>query len=234
MAMIPWWDIDAAVREVERIHRQGLKGVNITSDPHLQGQPPLHDLHWEPLWDVCESLKLPINFHVGASDTGVQWYGDSPWPGFDESRRLAIGSAMLYLGNARVVANLIFSGILDRHPGLNFVSVESGVGWIPFLLEALDYQADEAGVKLSMEPSKYFHRQIYACFWFEHRRVLDDVKHLGWDKVMFETDFPHPTCLYPEPLKQVAQTLEPVDFEKREKILSGNAARLYNIDTTKG
>ncbi|WP_214104150.1 amidohydrolase family protein [Acrocarpospora catenulata] len=234
MAMIPWWDIEAAVKETQRVHAQGLKGVNITSDPQHQDLPDLSDLHWEPLWEVCESLGMPINFHVGASDTGVQWYGDSPWPSFEESKRLAIGSAMLYLGNARVVANLIFSGILERHPNLKFVSVESGIGWMPFLLEALDYQADEANVRLSMKPSEYFHRQIYSCFWFENQTLLRDIDFVGWDKVMFETDFPHPTCLYPEPLKQIGATLEKVDFAKREAVLSGNAARLYNIDTSRG
>lgn len=229
-AMVPWWSIEDSVKEVERVHAQGLKGVAISSDPHLQGLPDLADLHWEPLWDVLESLGMPVNFHVGASDTGVQWYGDAPWPSFDERRRLAIGSSMLYLGNARVVANLIFSGILERHPRLNFVSVESGIGWMPFMLEALDYQADEAAVELSMKPSEYFHRQIYSCFWFEDRTLLRDVETIGWDKVMFETDFPHPTCLYPEPLKTIGETLSGTEFARREQLLSGNAARLYNID----
>jgi predicted TIM-barrel fold metal-dependent hydrolase len=102
------------------------------------------------------------------------------------------------------------------------------------LLEALDYQADKAGVTgLSMNPSEYFHRQIYACHWFEDRTLLRDIEVLGRDKVLFETDFPHPTCLYPDTLMAIGTTLAVVDRAKREQVLSGNATKLYNIDTTR-
>ena len=67
-----------------------------------------------------------MNFHIGASDTSLAWFGNSPWPSQSDDKKLAIGSAMMYLTNARVIANLIFSGLLERHPTLRFVSVESG------------------------------------------------------------------------------------------------------------
>jgi uncharacterized protein len=234
MAIMPWWDIDKSVAEVERVHRQGLKGINTSADPQVNGLPDLADPHWEPLWEVCESLNMPINFHIGASQIQNSWFGNASWPSFDAERKLALGSAVLYLGNARVIGNLIYSGILERHPTLKFVSVESGIGWIPFMLEALDYQARETAPNalsfLSMEPSMYFHRQIYACFWFEESAMLNDVARLGYDKCLFETDFPHPTCLYPHPLRAVSESLQAVDYDTRRKLLSGNAAHVYNID----
>jgi len=234
MAMLPWWDIDFAVKEVQRIHAMGLKGVNTNADPQNVGLPDLGEPVWEPLWETCAGLGLPINFHVGASQTQMSWYGDAPWPSMDYERKLALGSAVLYLGNARVIGNLIYSGVLERHPTLKFVSVESGIGWIPFFLEALDYQATETApnalANLSMKPSEYFHRQIYACFWFEKGNLLDDVRRLGYDKCLFETDFPHPTCLYPDPLSGVAELLDGVDYETRRKLLSTNAATVYNLD----
>ena len=141
---------------------------------------------------------------------------------------------MLYIGNARVIANFIYSGLLDRYPRLKVVSVESGVGWIPFILDALDYQAEENNVDhLSMKPSDYFRRQIYACFWFESQReFLHDVDRLGVDNCMFETDFPHPTCLYPQPLNGIAEVFSQHDvpWDVRVKLLSGNAAKVYNVD----
>jgi len=233
MAMLPWWDIDAAVKEVERIHALGLRGVNTNADPQNDGMPDLSDAAWEPLWDACEGLGLPVNFHIGASQTQMSWYGSAPWPSLDSERKLALGSAVLYLANARIIGNLIFSGVLDRHPRLNIVSVESGVGWIPFLLDALDYQAEEMAPdvarSLTMKPSDYFHRQVYSCFWFENKTLIQDIERLGYDKVMFETDFPHPTCLYPDPMGTVSRTLETVSPENRRKVLGGNAARVYNI-----
>ena len=85
-----------------------------------------------------------------------------------------------------------------------------------------------------MKPSEYFHRQIYACFWFENERMLEDIKRLGYNKCMFETDFPHPTCLYPDPLEGISRALDKIDFDDRRKILSGTAAEVYNIDVPAG
>jgi predicted TIM-barrel fold metal-dependent hydrolase len=229
MALVPWWDIERSVVEVERVHRAGLKGVNTSADPQLIGLPDLACGHWDPLWDVCEELNLPVNFHIGASQTQASWFGSAPWPSFDDDKKLAIGSSMIMLGNARVVGNLILGGVLDRHPTLKFVSVESGIGWIPFLLESLEYQASENNVELSMTPTEYFHRQMYACFWFESKGLLEDISRVGFDRCMFETDFPHPTCLYPNPVDRIATVLEDVDFETKKNLLSGNAAKVYNM-----
>ena len=59
-----------------------------------------------------------------------------------------------------------------------------------------------------------------------------DIEATGWDNCMFETDFPHPTCLYPQPLNGIAKTLEDagVSYETKKKLLGGTAARVYNID----
>ena len=140
---------------------------------------------------------------------------------------------MMFISNAKVILNLITSGLLERFPKLNFVSVESGIGWIPFILETLDYSLAESGAhrldKLSMSPFDYFRRQIYASFWFEGRDTAASIRRLGVDNVMFETDFPHPVCLYPRPLEQARKGLGDLTLEERRKVLSTNAARVYGI-----
>ena len=108
------------------------------SDPQNRGLPDLGERVWDPLWEVLSEEQLSVNFHIGASQSSMTWFGDSPWPSLDDERKLALGSAMMYLSNARVIANIIYSGVLERFPDLKIVSVESGVGWIPFFLEALD------------------------------------------------------------------------------------------------
>jgi predicted TIM-barrel fold metal-dependent hydrolase len=74
-----------------------------------------------------------------------------------------------------------------------------------------------------------FRRNIYACFWFEEAgplRLLDD---LGADNVMWESDFPHPTCLYPDPVTRTLEVLRDVDPAVVRKVMQDNAARLYGI-----
>ena len=233
MALLPWWDMDASVKEAERIAGMGLRGVNTTSDPQQVGLPDLGEKDWDPLWEACADLKLPVNFHIGASQTSMSWFGSSPWPSLGEDQRLAIGSAMMYLTNARVLANLIYSGVLERHPTLKFVSVESGIGWIPFILEALDHQLNETAPGsldyLTMAPSDYFQRQMYACFWFEKKDIAHTLELLNPDNVLFETDYPHPTCLYPDSLELAAPGLASLSSDVRRKVLQDNAADLYRI-----
>jgi predicted TIM-barrel fold metal-dependent hydrolase len=140
---------------------------------------------------------------------------------------------MLFIGNARSIVNIIGSGMLERHPELQIVSVESGVGWIPFVMEALLYEMAENAprdlAKLSLTPLEYFQRQIYATTWFERSDIANVVQRLGADRIMFETDYPHPTCLYPEPLKNAAENLATLSDSDQKKILSGNATRLYKL-----
>jgi predicted TIM-barrel fold metal-dependent hydrolase len=231
MALLPWWDVGLSVAEAERCRAMGLRGVNINSDPHRHGMADLAGDYWKPLWELCADAELPVNFHIGASDASTSWFAESSWSSLSGEAKLALGSTMLFLSNARVVANLIISGLLERHPKLKFVSVESGVGWIPFILEALEYSIAEAsaGAGLTMAPIDYFRRQVFACFWFERSDLAHQVRRVGVDNVMFETDFPHPTCLYPSPLERAAERL--VDFTdvERAKVFSGNAAKLYKI-----
>jgi predicted TIM-barrel fold metal-dependent hydrolase len=235
MALLPWWDIKESAREARRCHAMGMRGININSDPHTVRDangnklPDLGDPAWDPLWDVCCELDLPVNFHIGASEQTMDWYGSQGWPNLDAEHHGALGGAMLFFNNGRVMANLIYSGLLDRFPTLKFVSVESGVGWVPFLLEALDHQYREmiTRPKFKRLPSDYFQTNFYACFWFERKDIGGVIKKIGVDNVLFETDFPHPTCLYP--VDRVTQALGGLARDEIAKVLSGNAAKVYNI-----
>src|ERR1051326_6216555 len=98
--------------------------------------------------------------------------------------------------------------MLARYPDLKIVSVESGAGWVPFILEALEYEMAENAPglrsKLSLTPREFFRHNIYATMWFEHSNVAAVASQVGEDNILFETDFPHPTCLYPDPLATAA------------------------------
>ncbi len=235
MPVLPAWDVDESVREAERVAALGARGVNLTSDPQDLGSPDLANRAWDPLWDVCDDLKLPVHFHIGASLTAMNFYGNYFWPSQHEYLKPAIGGTLLFINNARVVVNVILCGMLDRHPGLKLVSVESGIGWVPFILEAMDYEvfenAPEQAADLSRMPSEYFKDHWYATFWFEsHQGNLQTlVDSVGEDNILFETDFPHPTCLYPKPLDTVAEKMATLTPSARRKILGENAAKLYRL-----
>jgi predicted TIM-barrel fold metal-dependent hydrolase len=235
MPVLPAWSIEECVAEAERVADLGFRGVNMTSDPQETGAPDFADRAWDAVWEVCADRQLPVHFHIGASLTSLNFYGKYFWPSLHQNLKPAVGGTMLFLNNARVVINSIFAGIFDRHPDLEMVSVESGMGWIPFILETIDYEimenAPEQAAELARKPSEYFRRHWYATFWFEEgggdlQGLIDRV---GEGNVMFETDFPHPTCMYPDPLGTVAPRMATLRPETRRKVLGETAAALYRV-----
>lgn len=225
-AVLPFWDLDLALNELKRCREEfGLIGFTMTDSPQEWGLPPLHNTYWDGLWEMAQGYGMPINFHIGSGQTGPL-----AWPELDSGRMLAVSSTCIFLNNIRCVVNLIFSGILDRFPELNFVSVESGLGWIPIVIESCDYQMREnLGTPLELTPREYLQRQLYSSFWFERNDVCHSIEAIGEDNVMFETDFPHPTCIYPNVQETIENSIGGMDERVQKKILWENASRVYGI-----
>jgi predicted TIM-barrel fold metal-dependent hydrolase len=229
MILLPWWDVDLAIAEVKRCQKLGAKGINTNPDPHTLGLPDLAADYWTPLWHLVSEMGLPLNFHIGASDSSMSWGLTGAWPSIGKDAELTFGSTMLFLGNARVLTNILLSRFLERFPELKIVSVESGAGWIPFILEAVEYQMKEAHIAYKVSPWEIFQRQVFACTWFEKKNFVDMMRVVGVDNVMFETDFPHPTCLYPDPLHYMDDSISKMTLDERRKVFSSNAAKVYGI-----
>ncbi|MCY4037728.1 MAG: amidohydrolase family protein, partial [bacterium] len=111
MGLIPWWDIEGSLAEAERIVGLGLRGLVMCSDPQLRGLPDLGEEAWRPLWELCCDHELPVNFHIGASESSMGWFGTSPWPSQGDDQKLALGAALLYLTNARAHDHVHVRGV---------------------------------------------------------------------------------------------------------------------------
>ena len=236
---LPFWDLDETLAEIDRCAAHGHKGIVFTQDPSFFGLPELTDRYWDPMWASAQEKGMPVNFHIASGDIDVFHIGNEQ--NGVHANYAAMGVSF-FMSNARTISQLITGGICHRFPELNFVSVESGVGWIPFALEALDWQWRNCGVHLEhpeydLLPSEYFRRQIYGCFWFERDSALSAIDQLGADNILYETDFPHPTSMSPGPAS-VAQRPDDylrsnfagLDEPSTRKILHDNAARIYHLD----
>jgi predicted TIM-barrel fold metal-dependent hydrolase len=105
---------------------------------------------------------------------------------------------------------------------------------MPFMFEALDNQFREGGgynerPEFTQPPSHYFRDQVYSTFWFEEGATHLIGTHVSADNIMFETDFPHPTCLYDNVQEKLAASIGHLSDELRHKVLWGNAAKVYGI-----
>ena len=232
-AMLPFWNMEATLKEIRRVKEElHLTGVTITDRPEVFGQPDYGDPHWHPFWELINDIGLPVDFHIGS---GVKTFvlDDYGWKSFGPQRKLAAVATLMYMANAQMVNSFMLSGMFDRYPNLKLISVESGCGWIPFVIEAAEYQWDEMAPDeargLQKRPKEYFKEHIYATFWFEDFGVKHFIEMLGADNLLFETDFPHPTCLYPESQDHLAQVLARLEPSARQRVVQDNAVELYKL-----
>jgi len=167
---LPFWDIDATVKEITRNLDAGHRGILFTGEPQRFGLPYLAEDHWNPLWSIAEEAGLPIHFHIGSGDMNSS-FGPERISRYGTAATYAYTSTEMFLKNGLQCVDLITSGVLPQFPELKFVSVESGIGWVPFVLEAADHSYLEGRPGRTSEwellPSEYFARQVYTTYWFE-------------------------------------------------------------------
>ncbi|MEE9284791.1 MAG: amidohydrolase family protein [Dehalococcoidia bacterium] len=229
LAIVPLWDVGKAVAEVRRTHKLDIKGVSIAF-PQQFGYPHFADRYWDPLWAVCQDLGLSVNLHIGSG--GAQGFMSDLFGGYSPMFRLAELSTKAISANTQIMSTVLFCGILERFPRLKVVSSESGLGWVPYLLEVADHQWERQNLAregMSIKPSEYFHRQCYVNFWFEEAGI--EMRHrIGIDNIMWESDYPHPTCTWPNSQDYIERSLKGVPADERRKILVDNAVRVFNLD----
>lgn len=235
---LPFWDIDLSLKEMERATRLGHSGVIMGGQPEFFGQPKLTDPYWDPLWASAQEKGLPIDFHIASGDLSNFHLHHSSVGEHAAFSGLAV---MFTMENVKTLSQIIMGGICHRFPKLNFVSVESGIGWLPFALEMLDWMWLNCGVRqehpeYDLMPSEYFQRQIYGCFWFERGTLKSTIEQIGANNILYESDYPHPTSMSPGPAsiavpprQYIDEVLGDLPEDVSRKVLHDNAARIYNL-----
>ncbi len=220
---LPTSSPEEAAREVWRCAKLGLKGAELAL---THGMKPLWHYDWNPLWQAAQECSLPIHLHTIGPKLDMTWLQDH------RSRRLWLATILteFQISTAGFMAAIIYGGALERYPGLKVVIGEAGIGWLPYILERMDYEWEDQfkDLELKMKPSDYWHRQMYATFQ-QDQAGLDMIDRIGEDNVMWGSDFPHPDGVWPDSMEFIERQMGHLPGSTRRKILYENAAKLYGF-----
>ena len=228
VAIVPIFDVDAAVAEISRARessseaafsspRCGSPTSPITTPSTTLSGPPARISRCR-----CTFIReLPTGHrygdHVGIYVAEVRWWSTRP----------------LWF--------LLWAGTFERFPSLTFVTTECGAFWAPDLLWTSDivYDREHAAKKLgkqltdhlSMRPSEYFDRNCYIGASNTRRRELARRYEIGIGNIMWGNDFPHPEGTWPHTKEWLSKAFSDIPVDETQQILGSNAAECYHFDT---
>ncbi len=226
LGCLPNHDATLAADEIRHCATLGLKGALFV--PWGSAMPVWHEM-WEPMWRAAEEADLVISFHVfegGGATVGYEVKG---------IRHPAVIGSWTVVAPAQmdeILVSAILSGVCERHPRLRLVLGESGIGWLPYILERLDDTYEERlsdDLKLSLPPSAYFKRQIYATFQKDFHGVRA-MAEIAPDNVMWGSDYPHRDGTWPFSKKAIEEQFRGVDEAIKRKMLWENVRMVYRLD----
>jgi predicted TIM-barrel fold metal-dependent hydrolase len=225
--VLPVQDPKAAAREVERIARLGLAAGVIRPNP--VGGEPLWSRAFDPMYEALVACDLPLGLH------GAGLY-DMEGASKRMHDLMAMGTQhalILFFDQYLTLAGLVYGGLLERHPKLRVLVLESGGGWIGHWMDRFDEflkAYDWAlATPLSLRPSDYFRRQCVISFDPGEHTMGAMAEIAGEDALIWASDFPHSDATYPGVVDELAESLAPLPAERARKIAGANAARAYGI-----
>jgi predicted TIM-barrel fold metal-dependent hydrolase len=235
LALIPNIGLEGAIAELRRTKEMGMKGCAIMAWPSGGKNLSRND---DPFWAEAEKLGIPVSIHVRlAGKEGLKAAGSSGSLASKEAEVVnpLVGMSTGAVADApKLMAEMIYSGMFDRFPKLQFVFGEVNVGWVPEVLESMDdhYNRDKiwTHTELKRMPSTYWKTNFAATFIID-KFGIKNRHEMGVDTIMFSTDYPHHRCDFGETQRIIEEHMKGVSPDERAKMLAGNAARVYKLNS---
>ena len=229
-------DVDIAVAEIRWAHQAGLRGgILLPGVPPGSDVPPLYAPDYDPIWQVCAELGMPVNHHSGSA---------VPDPGMYEASGAMFIVEITWFSH-RALWHLMFGGVFERFPDLKFVLTEQSAGWVPGTLDLLDFYlqrfrstldtnemlfAGLVAAGLSRTPHEYWQANGFVGASFLSREEAAVRHEIGVDKIMWGSDFPHTEGTQPYTLEALRSAFGGLPTDEVAAMVGGNAADLYGFD----
>ncbi len=219
IAMIALDEIESGVAEIRRASKKGLRGAMIWGA--APSDKPYGDRAYDPFWSAAQDLARPLSLHILTERRG----------GSDFTSVMRSYPA-LHHSVERSLAELIFSGVLERFPRLQIVSVENDIGWIAHFLQRMDHAFEKYRYierdPIPNPPGFYARRQLHATFQDDRVGVITR-EFIGVESLMWASDFPHSDSTWPNSRRVIERDFEGVPAAEVSKMVAENAAALYGL-----
>ena len=221
MIYLPFCDADASLKTVEEFAgKPGVVGFNITSVRHK----PVHHNQFMKVYAAIQETGMPLGFHAGPT-----WHDE--WTS-QIDRFIGVHAISFVLCNMVHMTNWILEGLSERFPNLPVVWIESGLAWVPFMMQRLDseyFMRSSEAPLLKRPPSEYIREMFFTCQPMESRDqklLRSTFEAINADtQLLYASDWPHwdfdsPSVIWDLPF---------LDETAKKNILGGNANRLFNL-----
>ena len=231
VSVIPMDDVDWAIKELERTLQKGLTPMINCRAP--EGCPPYRRSVYDRFWAATEEAGVPVLLHLLTGQVlDPLLYAAVQTP--EEAEENPGQWMALFNEIQTVLANdFIFGGILDRFPKLKVVLSEFEMSWLPGFIAHLDQLEGEFGPlmhipKMKMRASDYMRTRVYHGFIDDTFAALC-IPVVGVDQVLWGSDFPHGRSMGLDAQSTIHKLIETLPREDQEKIVGGNAAKVFNV-----
>jgi predicted TIM-barrel fold metal-dependent hydrolase len=222
---LPWLgDPDVAAGEVRSNASRGFRAVSFAENPANLGLPSVHTNHWDPFLEACEETSTVVCLHTGSSAWSAATSREAP---------LELLTTLFPVNSLAATADWVWAGIPLRFPSLRIALAEGGIGWVPMLLDRLDYIVEHSGrpaglwASADLGPADAVRRNFWFC-------TLDDPstialrERVGTDRIMVETDYPHADSTWPDSQRTLRSTFDGIEWSEVEAMAWRNACDLFD------
>ncbi len=224
LACLPYGDIEAAAKEIYRVADTGLRGFELSCSWDMES---MYHPCWNPIWEAINEVGLPLHFHTFPAIPPGKLEGLDP-----SIRRAGIFTVVsgFQMNLINIIAAIIGGGVLETYPNVRVAFGESGIGWLPYALERMDFEWEDRfhELNLKMKPSDYWRRQCKATFQYDlvGSRLVEEI---GVESLMWGSDYPHGDGVWPESSKYIDEQFGHLPADVVKKITCDNAVEFYNL-----
>ncbi|WP_181721242.1 amidohydrolase family protein [Nocardia gipuzkoensis] len=225
VGLINWWDAEGTRRTLAELKSLGLKTFLLPLSAGKDDEGKVIDYASTamiPVWDAIEESGVPVSHHIG----------ESPLSSPCEINSVAVGMMHNVAPFRELFSKYIFSGIIDRHPGLSIGWFEGGVNWVPAAIQDAEHMLASFQHMLD-RPVEHDVRY----YWDNHMRAsfmvdplgLSLIDHIGRDRVMWSSDYPHNESTFGYSEKSLEAVVQAVGPQDAARIVSGNVAEFLGL-----